>query len=150
VQEFNDLFAQTYEFSKKYGNLSADDVKSLKDYQNLLLTNTEFDHKKEQPVLDLLSGLVDILIIPQFLKAAAGYDPITDEDLTDQERNMLVISGSVQVLLLGVGFGSELMAKAATVEGGAVAGEEILISGDAAAGESVQHAVGTASQAQSV
>ena len=137
VQEFNDLFAQTYELSKKYGNLSEDDVKSLKDYQNLLLTSTEFDHKKEQPFLDLLSGLVDILIITQFLKAAAGYDPITDEDLTDQERNMLVISGSVQVLLLGVGFGSELMAKAAVVDAKVIAGEGKVIAGEGLAGEAI-------------
>ena len=150
VQEFNDLFAQTYEDNKKYGNLSAYDVKSLKDYQNLLLTNTEFDHKKEQPFRDFLSGAVDILIIPQFLKAAVGYDPITDEDLTDQERDMLVLSGCIQIVLLGIGVESELMAKAATVEGGAIAGGDVLIRGDAVAGGSVQHAVGTASQAQSV
>ena len=63
VQEFNDLFAQAYELGIKYGNLSADDVKSLKDYQNLLITNTEFDHKNEQPVRDLISGDIRLIAL---------------------------------------------------------------------------------------
>jgi hypothetical protein len=148
VQEFNDLFARVYELDRESGNLTANGVKSLKDYQNLLLTDTDFDHKKEQPLLEALSGLVDFLIIPEFFKAAIGYDPITDEFLTDQERQNLVIDGCVQTALLGAGIGTGLVAsaaekaaaKAAAVEAGAVAGDEVLIKsgsvmGDAVAGD---------------
>jgi hypothetical protein len=75
------------------------------------------------------------------MKAAVGYDPITDEDLTDQERDMLVLNGCIQTALLGVGVGASLAekaaAKAATIEGKVIAGEEVSISGEAVAGEDV-------------
>jgi hypothetical protein len=146
VQEFNDLFARVYELDRENSNLTENGVKSLKDYQNMLLTDTDFDHKKEQPLLEALSGLVDCLIIlPQFFKAAIGYDPITDEDLTDQECQDLVIDGCFQTVLLGASAGTGLVAsaaekaaaKAAAIEAGAIAGDEVLIKGEAVIGEKV-------------
>jgi filamentous hemagglutinin len=153
VQEFNDLFARVYELNRENSNLTANGVKSLKDYQNMLLTDTDFDHKKEQPLLEALSGLVDFLIIPEFFKAAIGYDPITDEDLTDQERQNLVIDGCIQTALLGAGIGTDLVAsaaekaaaKAAAIEVGAVVGDEILIGGEGAAAEDLCIEGGTGS-----
>jgi hypothetical protein len=150
VQEFNDLFARVYELDRENSNLTANGVKSLKDYQNMLLTDTDFDHKKEQPLLEALSGLVDFLIIPEFFKAAIGYDPITDEFLTDQERQNLVIDGCIQTALLGAGIGTDLVAsaaekaaaKAAAIEVRAVVGDEVLIKsgvvmGDAVTGDAI-------------
>ena len=146
MQEFNDLFARVYELNRENSNLTENSVKSLKDYQNLLLTDIDFDHKKEQPLLEALSGLVDCLIIlPQFFKAAIGYDPITDEDLTDQECQDLVIDGCFQTVLLGASAGTGLVAsaaekaaaKAAAVEAGAVAGDEVLIKSGSVMGDAV-------------
>ena len=66
-----------------------------------ILYGAEFDVKRHQPGKEALSEIFGLVTIGLFslAKAYMGYDPITGEILTEEERTALAISGSVTAAL---------------------------------------------------
>ena len=66
-----------------------------------ILYGAEFDVKRHQPGKEALSEIFGLVTIGLFslAKAYMGYDPITGEILTEEERTALAISGTVTASL---------------------------------------------------
>ena len=61
----------------------------------------EFDHKMDQPFLQFLNGLTDLLIITAIIESVTGKELITGEDLTDLERGMKCVGAIVDAVSIG-------------------------------------------------
>ena len=82
-----------------------------------ILYGAEFDVKRHQPGKEALSEILGLVTIGLFslAKAYMGYDPITGEILTEEERTALAISGSVTAALFIFTLGSSAGAGEAIV-----------------------------------
>ena len=94
VKGFTDLLYSPYITEDK--DLQAI-VAEKSDEIHEILYGAEFNAKKYQPGRELLSEVVDTITVGTYSVAIAilGYDPITKEILTEEERNKAMISGLI-------------------------------------------------------
>ena len=64
---------------------------TLDDYVQYLISMGEFNHKMDQPFLEFLNGLTDLLILPAIYESIVGEEIITGEDLNEFERGMKMV-----------------------------------------------------------
>ena len=102
-KDFTKLFAMDYDRIKNDLKDGEGSPVSLEDYLNTLHTYGEFDNKMDKPVLEFVSGLLDVTVVKPLIEMCTGYDLITGEDLSDFERGMKGVSAAVDVVTLMVG-----------------------------------------------
>ena len=93
---FATLFRMDYQSFKESG-VDVDQI--MEEY----LYSGEYTHKKNEPVKEFVSGLLDITIVKPFIECIIGQDLITGEKLTDYEMAMKFVSAAIGVLIFGQG-----------------------------------------------
>lgn len=63
----------------------------------------EYSHKEYHPVLNFVSGVLDVTIIKPLIESIVGQDLITGEKLTDFERGMQFVDAFLGIITLGQG-----------------------------------------------
>jgi len=96
VGGFARLYEECYNNYITENGLNEEEL-TLNEFLAEHLNSGEFYHKKDQPFLEFLSSLSDIVVIPSVIKMCTGYDFITKEDLTSDEISMLGITTIINV-----------------------------------------------------
>ena len=99
--EYVEEFARLFE--EDYNNMQGcfEEGTTFDDYVRYLIGMGEFDHKMDQPFLQFLNGLTDLLIITAIIESVTGKELITGEDLTDLERGMKCVGAIVDAVSIG-------------------------------------------------
>jgi len=96
VGGFARLYEECYNNYITENGLNEEEL-TLNEFLAEHLNSGEFYHKKDQPFLEFLSSLSDILILPAVIKMLSKYDFITGEELTDVDVTMLGITTIINV-----------------------------------------------------
>jgi len=102
-KNFTNLFALEYDTIKENLKDANGNPVSMEGYLETLNAYGEFDNKMDKPVLEFVSGLLDVTIVKPLIEMCTGYDLITGEDLSDFERGMKGVFAAVDVVTLLVG-----------------------------------------------
>lgn len=94
------IFATLFRMDYQSFQESGVDVDQIME---VYLYSGEYAHKKNEPVKEFVSGLLDITIVKPFIECIVGKDLITGEKLTDFEMAMKFVDVAIGVLTFGQG-----------------------------------------------
>jgi hypothetical protein len=76
---------------------------SLTAYLEGQYTSGEYDHKKDQPILEFISTIADATVVVPLIEYCIGYDFITGEELNANDKGMKLFSFVIGAFGLGYG-----------------------------------------------
>lgn len=103
VEEFAKLFKDDYNSNKEQMEKLFGEAESVDDMLDNIESFGEFEHDLDTPLLNFVSGALDLTIVKPLIEASIGRDLITGERLTDLERGFKAGGAVIDIVTLGAG-----------------------------------------------